>query len=657
MLEINSKHTIIFQPSGKRSQVAHDTNIKQASVLLAVDIEGNCGEQGTCGKCKVRIAEGRFEKYGITSDQKHLSPVGRTERDFITPDEEKQGFRLACQAGILDDIVVFVPEESRLSNQLVRKEARNIPFVLNPAVKHYNLDMSASSIEDHLGDWERLQKELKNRYELDGLTIDYQVLLNLQTEIRKNNRRVAVDIWKNQEVIRVSEANNKHIFGIAIDIGTTTLAGYLCDLVTGELVTTVSMMNPQVIFGEDVMSRITYTMVNPNGLTILNKTILDGLNDLSSDACLAIGIDRQDILDMTIVGNTCMHHLFLGIDPRYIGKAPFVPALQSSVDIKARDIGYVHNAKQPSSGINVAPGAYVHVLPIEAGFVGADNVAVLITEKPYEQDNIELIIDIGTNGELIMGNRQRLVSCSCATGPALEGAEIRHGMRASPGAIEKIVIDKAIGEVQFKVIGKDEWNTENKDIKARGICGSAIIDIAPQLLQAGIIDKTGLFNRSLNLPRLKITGDSVEYVIAWSNETAINRDITVCQQDIRAIQLAKAAMYAGAKIMMRRLGITKIDKVILAGAFGNYIDKESAAYLGLFPDCDIANIVAVGNAAGDGARLALLDINKRIEADLMSRKIEYIELTCEPDFDRLFAQAMWIPHMKDEFPHLKRSTH
>jgi uncharacterized 2Fe-2S/4Fe-4S cluster protein (DUF4445 family) len=277
---------------------------------------------------------------------------------------------------------------------------------------------------------------------------------------------------------------------------------------------------------------------------------------------------------------------------------------------------------------------------------------VLIAEAPYNQDSIEFVIDIGTNGELIMGNRHRLIASSCATGPAFEGAEIKHGMRAAPGAIEKIEIDKDTKEARFKVIGGEDWNTDMADVGAKGICGSGIIDIVPQLFIAGIIDYTGRFNRDLKNPRLRVTDEGPEFVIAWVNETSIGQDIVICQADVRNIQLAKAAMYAGAKIMMRRLGVNKLDKVILAGAFGSYIDKKSAACLGLFPDCDLENIYSVGNAAGDGARIALLNVEKRAEAGKMARQVEYIELTVEPDFDKVFSQAMWIPHMKDTFPHL-----
>jgi uncharacterized 2Fe-2S/4Fe-4S cluster protein (DUF4445 family) len=305
------------------------------------------------------------------------------------------------------------------------------------------------------------------------------------------------------------------------------------------------------------------------------------------------------------------------------------------------------------TGLKISPGAYVHVLPIEAGFVGADNVGVLIAESPYRQDSIELIIDIGTNGELILGNRERLISASCATGPAFEGAELKFGMRAAPGAIEKIEIEKDTHEVRFKVIGEEKWNTELAEVKGKGICGSGIIDAIPQLFLAGIIDKTGRFKKDLSTPRLREADGQFEFVIAWANETSIGQDIVVCQDDIRAIQLGKAAMYAGSKILMRALGVEKVDKVILAGAFGSYIDRQSAAILGMFPPCKLEDVYSVGNAAGDGARMALLNVDKRREADKYARQVEYIELTVAPEFEKIFGQSMWIPHMKDDFPHLR----
>jgi uncharacterized 2Fe-2S/4Fe-4S cluster protein (DUF4445 family) len=402
------------------------------------------------------------------------------------------------------------------------------------------------------------------------------------------------------------------------------------------------MMNPQVAYGEDVIARISYSMSHKDGLEVMNQAIVKGINKLAGRTAAGAGIKRSAIVDMAVVGNTCMHHIFLGLDPQYLGQSPFPPSLHRSLDIKARDLG-----------LRISPGAYVHVLPVEAGFVGADNVGVLIAEEPYNQDDMVLIVDIGTNGELLMGNRDRLVSASCATGPAFEGAEIRYGMRAAPGAIEKIRIDPDTREVRFRVIGKEDWNTELEEVGASGICGSGIIDAVAQLLVAGVINHTGRFNTDLDTPRLQETDGKPEFVIAWAKETSIGQDIVVCQQDVRNIQLGKGAMYAGAKLMMSRLGLDKLDKIILAGAFGSYIDKESAAIIGMFPDCAQKNIYAVGNAAGDGARIALLNVDKRVEADQKAQEVEYLELTVVPDFEEVFTQAMWFPHMKDRFPHLK----
>jgi uncharacterized 2Fe-2S/4Fe-4S cluster protein (DUF4445 family) len=639
----DSKYIVIFQPSGRRGHISKGKTIKQASVEVGVDIEGICGEKGTCGKCQVRIVQGRFDKYGIDSSRSNVSPLVETERKFITAREINSGYRLACQANILGDIVVFVPEQSRLGKQVIRKKAREIDIELKPAVRKYSVKLQKATLEDTLGDFERLSHELNKKNKLSNLSIDYQALVNLQKSVRDGDWNVAVSVWQDREIIKVEPMSGGKCYGLAVDIGTTTVAGYLCDLTDGSLVATASIMNPQVIYGEDVMSRISYTVTNSDGLTQMNRVIIEGLNGIVLDVTNQVGIEQQDILDMTIVGNTCMHHLFLNIDPRYIGKAPFPPALHQSIDIKARDLG-----------INIAQGAYVHALPIEAGFVGADNVGVLIAEEPYKQDSVELIIDIGTNGELILGNREKLVSASCATGPAFEGAEIKFGMRAAPGAIEKLEIDRNSKDVRFKVIGKEGWNTEIEDIGAKGICGSGIIDIAPQLFLAGIIDKTGRFQKDLDTPRLHNKGGIPEFVIAWAGETSIGQDIVICQDDIRAIQLAKGAMYAGAKMLMRTLGVDKIDKVVLAGAFGSYIDKKSASLLGLFPDCDLENIYSVGNAAGEGARIALLNLDKRKEANEIAGKVDYIELTLSADFNKIFAQAMWIPHKKDEFPHLKQ---
>ncbi|MCX8021793.1 MAG: ASKHA domain-containing protein [Syntrophorhabdaceae bacterium] len=655
---IEDMSMVIFQPSGRRGYIEKGRTIKDASESLGVDIEGICGERGVCGKCKVRIEEGIFEKYGVVSKRENLSQLKESEGKYLSKKEIDGGFRLACQARIQGDIVIFVPEESRREKQIVRKEARHIPIEVKPAVKKYYVELPKANLKDTTGDWERLQEALFKIYGLTNLRIDYQVLLVLQDVIREGDWKITVSVWQDKEVIKVEPGEVKSSFGLAVDVGTTTVAAYLSDLRTGELVATESMMNPQVVYGEDVMSRISFTINRPDGLKRMNGAIIEGLNGLIGEIASIAHIKTTDIVDMTIVGNTCMHHLFLNINPAHIGRSPFPPAIHHSLDIKAREFGMPAIRDNVSSGnigagLCISPGAYVHVLPVEAGFVGADNVAVLIAETPYFKEEIELIIDIGTNGELLLGNKERILCASCATGPAFEGAEIRFGMRAAKGAIEKVYIDRKTKDVRFKVIGREEWNDEVDNIGAKGICGSGIIDGVSQLYLAGIIDKTGRIRDLKGNPRYRIENGQAEYVIAWARETTIGEDIVICQKDIRAVQLAKGAMYAGAKVMMKVLGVERVDRVILAGGFGTYIDKISAAILGMFPSCELEHIYSIGNAAGDGARMALLNVDKRKEADLYGRKTEYIELTIEADFNKEFAQAMGIPHMKDTFPHLE----
>ncbi len=639
----NQKYKVVFQPSGVRGLVKDGATILEAARTLGAGVESICGGKGICGKCKIRIEEGYFPKYRIKSAIASTKAKSKASEKFLNQTQMRRGYRLACQTIIHGDILVFVPEESRKGQQVVRKEATAREIKLKPAVNKYYVELKPATLHDPLGDFERLKAELEKKFKLKDLTIDYPVLLRLQNTVRAGNWKVTVSVWKDSEIIDIEAGKIPKGYGLAVDIGTTTVAGYLCDLTTGQVVATDAMMNPQVAYGEDIMSRINYATKGKNGLKQLHQAIIKGLNQIIGNAAEKAGIKRRDIIDMAVVGNTCMHHLFLNIDPRHLGRTPFPPAIHHSVDIKARDLG-----------LRIGDGAYVHVLPNEAGFVGADNVGVLIAEEPYNQDQMLLIIDIGTNGELLLGNRKRLLSTSCATGPAFEGAEIRHGMRAAAGAIEKLKIDPKTKEVQFKVIGNEKWNTEDKNIGARGICGSGIFDVAAQMFRAGIIDKSGRFNTGIKSNRMRVINKEPEFVIAWAKETAIDHDIVVCQKDIRAIQLAKGAMYSGARLMMNRLGINNIDKVILAGAFGSYIDKESAAVIGLFPDCDMKNVYAVGNAAGDGARMALLNIDKRKEADVMARQVEYVELTVEPNFNRTFTQSLIFPHQVDKFPHLRR---
>ncbi len=646
-----NKYKVIFQPAGRRGDIEEGKTILEAAQALGVDLEALCGNKKVCGKCKVRIEEGYFEKDNIESGMSHIFPPAPTEDELKHIKlEDGPGIRLACSSEIRGDLKVFVPERSRAGKQVVRKAAKELTIALDPAVKKYALTLSPPTLHEMTtGDYERVLKALEEDYGLKDLTFDYFALKSLQDALRKGDWTATFTVWMAREIIKVEPGHEDVCYGLAVDIGTTTCVGYLCDLSTGKVINTESMMNPQVPYGEDVMSRITYAMTNPAGLQTMQDAIIAGLNEIIDRVVSEIRKDGPHpgnaIDDLTIVFNTAMHHIFLGLNPEYIGRSPFIPAVQRSMNIKARDLG-----------LRINPASYIHVLPIEAGFVGADNVGVLIAQEQYDQDEMVLVIDVGTNGELLLGNRSRVCSTSCATGPAFEGAQIKFGMRAAPGAIEKVKIDPETKEPQYKVIGKADWHThiEGK-INAKGICGSGIIDVIAEMFKAGIIDKSGKFVTGLDTSRVRLDANGKpEYVLAWAEETSINTDITVTQSDVRALQLAKGALYTGARLMMQRMGVTKLDRVELAGAFGSHIDRESSLALGMFPDVPIDKVIVVGNAAGDGARMALLNKDKRREADERARWVEFVEIATEPTFEKEFMQAMHIPHMKEKFPNLKK---
>jgi uncharacterized 2Fe-2S/4Fe-4S cluster protein (DUF4445 family) len=640
------KLRVVFQPSGRRGRVEGGKTLLEASRELGVDIESICGGKQLCGKCKVKVERRDLHGPDTPRGFSHVSDWQPSEDRFIDAKEKAKGYRLACAARLRGDVLAFVPEESRAGKQVIRKAARDIEIKHNPAVKQYYVELSKPSLDDPIGDFERLAQKISETYGLKGLAIDYFSLLELPGILRIGNWKVTVAVWNNREIVRVQPGRVEECWGIAVDIGTTTVAVYLCSLKTGKVHTIESMMNPQVTYGEDVMSRITYSVAHPDkGLQEMSNVIIEGLNGLIVQAGEKTGIGHEDIVDMTLVGNTTMHHLLLKIDPQHIGSSPFTPAVHKSMDIKARDLG-----------IRINRSSYVHILPVEAGFVGPDNVGVLICEEPYRKGETQLIIDIGTNGELVLGNNRRLISASCATGPALEGAQITFGMRAAPGAIERIRIDAETFEVNYKVIGKEEWSQYSAPIEmeAKGICGSGILDLLGELYRTGIVKGTGAFNRDLEIPRLRSNSDgTAEFVIAWTEETSIGKDIVVTQKDIRQIQLAKAAIYAGAKLMMQHLGIDHADRVLIAGAFGNYVDREEALIIGMLPDISPEKIISVGNAAGDGARIALLNREKREEADRVAQEVEYMELTTQEGFQDEFVAALNIPHSRDPFPHLK----
>ncbi|MBI3763504.1 MAG: DUF4445 domain-containing protein, partial [Chloroflexi bacterium] len=579
--------------------------------------------------------------------------------------------RQSCACHILDDVLVTILPESQAQKQIVRKTATERIITLDPAVRQHYVEVQAATLEDTRGDWERLRDALREQWGLERLSIDYTQLLGLQKTLRDGNWAVTVSVWDEREVIRVQPGYAESAVGFACDVGTTTVAGHLCDLRTGAVLATEAMMNPQVTYGEDLMSRVSYAMMRDDGLDVMHRAIIDGLNALIEQAAQAVGLKPTDVVDLCLVGNTTMHHILLGINPIELGGAPFALAIHDPIDVKARDLG-----------LRAHPGAYVHVLPCQAGHVGADNTAVALAEEPHTHENIILIVDVGTNAELLLGNRERVLSASSPTGPAFEGAQIRHGQRAAPGAIERVRIDPITLAPRFKIIGRDEWSDEwampadlpearaararalreralgGGPLLATGICGSGIIEAVAELYLAGVISHDGRFKPSIESPHVKYlkapSGNLIpEYILATADQSATGRPIVVVQDDVRAIQLAKAALYAGAKLLMAERGVLKVDEVILAGAFGSYIDPQHAMILGLIPDCDLAKVHAVGNAAGDGARIALLSRAKRKEAARVARWIQHVQTAVAPNFQDEFVGAIHIPHAVDPFPHLE----
>ena len=648
---------VIFKPSGHSGNVPKGISVIEASRLLGVGIETLCGGHHVCGKCKVRIETGGTLEYGIESKRENAGPWQTVESDHITPEEKTAGIRLGCVAAVHEDLLITVPEASRPGKQVVSKAARPIPIDLDPAVRTYCLQLQPASLADPTGDFERLSQALASEYDLVGLTIDLLALRGLGEALRAGKWEVTVSVWMDREIIRVRPGKPAPNYGLAVDIGTTTIAGYLCDLNSTDVVATASMMNPQIPYGEDVISRIDYCYHNPDGLQQMSTAVVDGLNTLIEQVVSEAGrhfdhpIRPADIEDVALCGNTCMQHLLLQLDPDPLGSIPFAPAHHRGLNIKARDLG-----------LQVNPSANVFILPNIAGFVGGDNVGVILAEEPQNSDDTVLIIDIGTNGELVVGNRKRNVcsTCSCATGPALEGAQIEFGMRAAPGAIERVKILPETYEVDYKVVGRNAWLSYSKPEKmqTRGICGSAVLDTLAELYAAGIVAGSGAFESEVATERLRANPDTgqKEFVLAWAAETAIGKDVVITQNDIRQIQLAKAAIYTGCKLMLKRMNLQRPDRIKIAGAFGNHIDTAKAMVLGLFPDCPLERVTSIGNAAGDGCRKALLDRKKRAEADRIARQVEYVELTLMTDFQQHLMEAIHIPHMTDEFTHLKMKS-
>jgi len=639
---------VVFTPSGRRGRFPSGTPLLQAARTLGVDVDSVCGGRSICGRCQILVAEGSFAKHGIESRADHVTPLGEAETRYAAKRPLVSGRRLSCQAQVLGDLVVDVPAESQVHKQVIRKRVEARAIEIDPVVKLHYVEVAQPDMHDPSGDLRRLEQALKAQWGIDRVSSDLGVVRNIQTALRKGGWTATAAVRHGNHLLAVWPGYREKAFGLAVDVGSTTIAGHLCDLETGEVVAASGVMNPQIRFGEDLMSRVSYVMMNPGGDVELTAVVRAALNDLIAALAGQAGIESEDILEITLVGNPIMHHLVLGIDPTELGGAPFALAVDRSLDIRADDID-----------LHIHPDGRVYVLPCIAGHVGADTAAVLLSEGPHLSDEVSLIVDVGTNAELVLGNRQRLLAASSPTGPAFEGAQISAGQRASPGAIERVRIDPQSLEPRFKVIGCDLWSDEPGFADAvaatgvTGICGSGIIEVIAEMYLTGLISTDGLIDGSMvaKTPRVVVDGRTFAYVL---HEGA--QRLTVTQTDVRAIQLAKAALFAGARLLMDRLGVEAVDRIVLAGAFGSQIDVKYAMVLGMIPDCDLARVSSAGNAAGTGARIALLNRGARDEIEALVRRVEKVETAVEPAFQAHFVEAMAIPHKTLPFSRLAEAV-
>ena len=605
-------YTVDFQPLGRRVRAAEGKNLLEAARKAGVGLNAVCGGAGVCGTCKVRVVEGV------------VSPLNKSEQNFLDQDEIEDGYRLACQVEVLGDVLVDVPPTSITAPQRAQIEGRERAVEVDPAVRAFDVHPTAPSLHDLRSDEKRLLEALREQHNLAGVRFDPVVLAEIPSLLRENDWEIRLFIRDslNSPLVIGAAPVGTHPLGLAVDIGTTKVAAYLVDLETGETLGASGEMNPQIAFGEDVMARIAYAMEGEGHGQELQEAIVQGLEDRTRELCEASGRSCREIMEAVLVGNTCMHHLVIGLPVDQLGVAPYVPALSASCDIKARDLG-----------LAIAPGAYVHLLPNIAGFVGADHVSMVMASGLHEADRITLGLDIGTNTEVSLAVNGRLLSCSTASGPAFEGAHIRDGMRAAPGAIEWVkMVD---GQIEYQTID---------GAAPVGICGSGILDSVAELRRIGVLKENGSMRRNSH-PRVRETGDRPEFVLVPAGEKGALNDIVISRKDVSEIQLAKGAIRAGVEVLLAEAGIEieEVERVVVAGAFGTYLDVASARAIGMFPPLPLDRFDQVGNAAGIGAKLALLSRHCRGVAGEVADRVEYIELTTDARFSSAYMDAMGFP--------------
>jgi uncharacterized 2Fe-2S/4Fe-4S cluster protein (DUF4445 family) len=631
----DDKYELVFEPFGKRVTVKSNALIMDAARELMIDVSTICGERGTCGKCKVRIDS------GIES----LGPLKPAELRHLLKDQIDMGYRLACVCRVRGPMTIWVPDFSRQGRQRLQTEGLDVPVALSPSVRKYFLKMPRASLEDSRGDDDRLLDALEKQHSIQtgSLEFDFGLLKNLATILRDAYWQVTVTIWNGTRIIAIEPGDTTaRNFGFAMDIGSTKLAGFLMDLNTGNVLARAARMNPQIPYGDEIMSRLTYAMNGPEQSMELQHILFKSINEILEECCKNANVQPHEIYECVFAGNTSMEHLFLGLRAKNVGFAPYASCFTRALNILPQDLPPLY----------VNPAANIHVSAVIGGQIGGDSVGDLLVAGMPDSKEIIFDIDVGTNTEIAVGNRDRIVMCSVPSGPAFEGMQIRHGMRAASGAIEKVSVDSATFEV---------WYSTIDDAKPIGICGSALIDIPAEFLKSGVMDTSGKFNDALKenkklKGRLRKGSEGMEFVLAWRGETGTDTDIAVTENDIRELAKAKGAMRAGASIIMNIRGVTEKDltKVYVAGAFGNYIDPESARTIGMFPEVPIEKISFVGNSAGTGARMMLASKEIRQYAQKMASSIERAELALQADFPVEYAGAMHFPHMNlDLYPTTK----
>ena len=647
----NSSATIVFTPSGIRGRVKKGTTILEAAQKFSVDLNSICGARGRCSKCQVELTFGEFNKLNIRSKETSVSERNETELIYRTKFHLSEERRLGCQTKILGDLVVDVPEDSQIHKQIIKKETNLRDFSLNTSVKAFYVQVSEPQLDSLESDFERLKISLKDDWNIQGVTCSVRVLKDLQEKLRRGNWGITVLLYyKENTVPEIVDIHSGYseipAFGVAIDLGSTSIAATLCDLNSGKIVGSMGIMNPQIRYGEDVMSRVSYCMMEEKGLATLNNSVIQGINELTRKIAEKHEIKLDSVFEIVFVANPIMHHLLLGIDPKELGQAPFPLALSDSLTIKSKDIGLILN-----------PESYVYTVPCIGGHVGADAASVLIAEQPQKlKDTTTLLIDIGTNAEILLAKGEEIFACSCPTGPALEGAQISAGQRAAPGAIERVRIDPITKEPRLKVIGCEQWSNEEgfsenvSGVGVTGICGSGIIEAVAEMRLAGLLDANGLIGSTAQTGSNRCTSSerTNSYLLYSDNKVSLS----ITNMDIRAIQLAKAALHASFKILLEKSRVNRIDSILLAGAFGSQISPEHALIIGLVPDAQVSQIVASGNSAGAGAIIALLDVSSRREISSLVRKVHKIETAVEPSFQKHFVEGSSFPNNSSTHPEL-----